>query len=101
MGGSGRLELGSWLCYDEGRFVRCGMCAAGHTGEPLPRILGTGPILMPGPPSRQQQGDAMRLSTFITRNLEQILVEWESFAASLLAPGQAMTSLALRDHARE
>ncbi|HZQ75506.1 MAG TPA: HAMP domain-containing sensor histidine kinase [Burkholderiales bacterium] len=43
----------------------------------------------------------MRLSIFITENLEQILAEWESFAASLLAPGQAMTSLALRDHASQ
>jgi signal transduction histidine kinase len=45
--------------------------------------------------------DAMRLASFITENLEEILVEWESFAASLLAPGQAMTSLALRDHASQ
>src|SRR6185295_1459733 len=43
----------------------------------------------------------MRLASFITENLEEILVEWESFAASLLAPGQAMTSLALRDHASQ
>ncbi len=43
----------------------------------------------------------MRLSQFITENLEEILVEWEMFAASLLAPGQVMTSLALRDHATQ
>ena len=43
----------------------------------------------------------MRLSQFITANLEEILVEWEAFAASLLAPGQIMTSLALRDHATQ
>src|SRR5688500_702640 len=43
----------------------------------------------------------MRLAQFITQNLEQILVEWEAFASSLLAPGQTMTSLALRDHARQ
>src|SRR5687768_6942178 len=43
----------------------------------------------------------MRLAQFITENLEQILVEWEAFASSLLAPGQTMTSLALRDHARQ
>src|SRR4029079_17907142 len=43
----------------------------------------------------------MRLSAFITSNLEEILVEWEAFAASLLAPGQVMTSLALRDHATQ
>src|SRR6185436_7629911 len=38
---------------------------------------------------------------FITENLEPILVEWEAFAASLLAPGEKMTSLALRDHATQ
>jgi signal transduction histidine kinase len=43
----------------------------------------------------------MRLAQFITGNLEQILAEWEAFAASLLAPGQVMTSLALRDHATQ
>jgi signal transduction histidine kinase len=40
----------------------------------------------------------MRLSQFITEHLEEIMVEWEAFAASLLAPGETMTSLALRDH---
>lgn len=43
----------------------------------------------------------MKLSRFITENLEAILVEWEAFAASLLAPGHAMSSLALRDHASQ
>ena len=43
----------------------------------------------------------MRLSTFITENLEQVLVEWEAFALTLLGPGQKMTSLALRDHASQ
>ena len=43
----------------------------------------------------------MKLSTFITGNLEEILVEWEAFALTLLAPGQVMTSLALRDHASQ
>jgi len=43
----------------------------------------------------------MRLSQFIKSNLEQILVEWEAFASSLLSPGQVMTSLALRDHATQ
>ena len=43
----------------------------------------------------------MRLAEFINTNLEEILVEWEAFAATLLAPGQAMTSLALRDHATQ
>ena len=46
-------------------------------------------------------GNPMRLSQFITENLEEILVEWEAFAASLLAPGEHMTSLALRDHASQ
>ena len=43
----------------------------------------------------------MRLSQFITANLEQILIEWEAFAASLLGPEHGMTSLALRDHATQ
>jgi signal transduction histidine kinase len=43
----------------------------------------------------------MRLARFITENLEQIMVEWEAFAASLLGPGHGMTSLALRDHATQ
>jgi hypothetical protein len=43
----------------------------------------------------------MRLAKFITSNLEEILVEWEAFAASLLGPGHGMTSLALRDHATQ
>jgi len=42
----------------------------------------------------------VRLSRFITEHLEEILVEWEAFAASL-APGDTMTSLALRDHAAQ
>jgi signal transduction histidine kinase len=43
----------------------------------------------------------MRLATFITENLEEIIVEWEAFAGSLLEAGQTMTSLALRDHAKQ
>lgn len=43
----------------------------------------------------------MKLSLFITENLEDILIEWEAFAKSLLSPGQVMTSLALRDHATQ
>ena len=43
----------------------------------------------------------MRLSSFITENLEELLVEWEAFALSLLASGEKMSSLALRDHATQ
>lgn len=43
----------------------------------------------------------MRLSQFVIQHLEEILIEWEAFAASLLAPGEKMTSLALRDHATQ
>jgi hypothetical protein len=43
----------------------------------------------------------MRLAQFITEHIEEILVEWEAFASSLLSPGQVMTSLALRDHATQ
>jgi signal transduction histidine kinase len=43
----------------------------------------------------------MRLAQFITENLEELLVEWEAFALSLLADGHHMTKLALRDHAKQ
>ena len=43
----------------------------------------------------------MRLSRFLVEHLEEILAEWEAFAASLLSKGQAMNSLALRDHASD
>jgi signal transduction histidine kinase len=43
----------------------------------------------------------VRLARFITNNLEEILAEWEAFASALLASGQKMTALALRDHAGE
>jgi signal transduction histidine kinase len=43
----------------------------------------------------------MSLSHFIIENLEEILIEWEAFARSLLSPGQVMTPLALRDHSKE
>src|SRR5436853_4064559 len=43
----------------------------------------------------------MRLAQFITENLEELLVEWEAFATTLVASGQTMTSLALRDHAKQ
>ncbi len=42
----------------------------------------------------------MRLSQLIIDSLEELLVEWEVFAKSLM-PDHAMTSLALRDHARQ
>jgi signal transduction histidine kinase len=41
----------------------------------------------------------MRLADFILKNMEAILKEWESFAATLLPVAGNMTSLALRDHA--
>src|SRR3712207_1467783 len=40
----------------------------------------------------------MRLADFILSNMDAILAEWEAFARSL-APGSAMTVIALRDHA--
>ena len=43
----------------------------------------------------------MRLADFILRNMETILVEWEEFAATLLPAAAGMTSIALRDHAKE
>lgn len=41
----------------------------------------------------------MRLSSFITENMEEILVEWESFAKTILPSADTMDSLSLRDHA--
>ena len=43
----------------------------------------------------------MRLADFIARNQEPILAEWETFAATLLPAATGMTSLALRDHAKQ
>ncbi len=42
----------------------------------------------------------MRLSEFILRNLEQILTEWKSFAATVL-PESKFTKIVLRDSAEE
>jgi signal transduction histidine kinase len=42
----------------------------------------------------------MRLSEFITRNIEKILAEWEAFAKTTLPAAETMDSLALRDHAK-
>lgn len=42
----------------------------------------------------------MRLAEFIRLNMEAILEEWETFAATLLPAATGMTSLALRDHAQ-
>jgi len=41
----------------------------------------------------------MSLAEFITDNMELILMEWETFAESVLPAGASMTSLVLRDHA--
>ena len=43
----------------------------------------------------------MRLADFILRNMETILGEWEEFAATLLPAAGGMTTLALRDHAKQ
>jgi signal transduction histidine kinase len=42
----------------------------------------------------------MRLSKFITENMEEILVEWESFAKTIHPASKTMDSLTLRDHAK-
>ena len=42
----------------------------------------------------------MRLSDFILRDMESILVEWEWFASTLFPAAASMTPLALRDHAK-
>lgn len=41
------------------------------------------------------------ISSFITSNLEQILVEWEAFAATFGAVADRMSAVELRDHAKQ
>ena len=43
----------------------------------------------------------MRLADFILRDMEAILVQWEAFAATRLPAASIMSSLVLRDHARQ
>ena len=43
----------------------------------------------------------MRLADFILRDMENILAKWETFAASCLPAAASMTSLELRDHAKQ
>jgi signal transduction histidine kinase len=43
----------------------------------------------------------MRLAEFIPRSMDAILVEWETFATSLLPAARDMSPLALRDHAQQ
>ncbi len=43
----------------------------------------------------------MALAGFIRENIESILAEWEAFAVTLSPAAETMTSLALRNHARE
>ena len=43
----------------------------------------------------------MRLADFILRDMESILAKWEEFAATRLPAAASMTSLELRDHARQ
>src|SRR5688572_14898718 len=43
----------------------------------------------------------MTLAEFIQANLEAILVEWESFARTIVPVTQGMSTEKLRDHARE
>lgn len=42
----------------------------------------------------------MRLSDFITTSMEQILIEWERFASTIVPPALSMDGKALRNHAR-
>jgi signal transduction histidine kinase len=43
----------------------------------------------------------MKLSTFIQTHLEEILAEWDSFAGTFFPVATAMSTLALRDHAKQ
>ena len=56
------------------------------------------------PPRQPRPTDAysgMRLSQFIKRNIEPILVEWEAFARTMIPPAETMSVVELRDHAHE
>lgn len=44
---------------------------------------------------------AMNISQFIKHHMEQILLEWEAFATTFGAAADRMSSLELRDHARQ
>jgi len=43
----------------------------------------------------------MKLFEFINTNLEEIITEWETFAQTLNPAADAMSAMALRDHAKE
>lgn len=43
----------------------------------------------------------MKLSLFITDNMEEILADWESFARTLLPAAASMSGEALRDHGKQ
>ena len=43
----------------------------------------------------------MRIARFIHSNMEVILAEWDAFAATLTPAASSMTTLELRDHARQ
>lgn len=43
----------------------------------------------------------MRLAEFILHDMEEILIEWEQFAATRLPAAASMASLELRDHAQQ
>ena len=47
------------------------------------------------------QAAPVRLSTFIETNLDDILLEWDAFAETLLPAAQGMSKDDLRDHSRE
>ena len=47
-----------------------------------------------------QEGRAVALAEFITREMGAILTAWEEFAATLLPAAEGMESLELRDHAQ-
>lgn len=46
-------------------------------------------------------GAPVRLAEFISDNMDMIVAEWESFAATLLPAAADMPALALRDHAQQ
>ena len=50
---------------------------------------------------RRAPGNTIRLSKFLQTNAEQILLDWDEFAATVVHEGKALDQKALRDHAAE
>ena len=96
-GAAGKLQTDGMIRYREGAIAvldRAGLesraceCYAVVKRE-FDRLL-----QLPG------RSEALPLSAFIGRNMDDIVAQWEAFARTLLPAAATMTPIALRDHAR-